>query len=321
MSLEAGRRMLSCSYCGNRLSEYSAVMDGALAPVEEQDFFATLPTAKAHRWELTAQRMLSCQGCGATFTLPPARVSGKCSFCESPHVIQAAPGGELIQPEGILLFQFDDQAAVRRIRDWLKEQRFRPGDLDKKAATVSPRCVYLPFWTFDMGGEVKWHCLEKEGTGKYAQWVPRNGSHIVLHDDLLVPATHSLPIELLSKLVDFDTTHDLLPYSDSLLADRPAEIYQIPMADASLVARQRAFEQAKAKIRLNLFKPVRDFSAASAEIAITSYKLVLLPVWVAGYGYQNTNYPLLVNGQTGSLVGDVPRSGVQKVLAGIFGKG
>ncbi len=48
---------------------------------------------------------------------------------------------------------------------------------------------------------------------------------------------------------------------------------------------------------------------------ITSYRLVLLPVWLAGYRYRGQRHQVLVNGQTGAVAGEVPRGGVQKLLA------
>jgi hypothetical protein len=206
------------------------------------------------------------------------------------------------------------------VRRWLEAQRFRPGDLDDRAAIASPRGVYLPFWTFDMGGEVKWRALVQEGSGRDARWVPRTGSYLVYHNDLLVPGSHSLPADLLGQLTDFDT-QALAPYSRDALAGWLTEIYQIAMADASLVARQRAFREAKGHIgNLSLGgESVRDLTLSSLGITIETYKLALLPVWVAGYRYKGKPYALVVNGQTGNVAGNVPRSGFQKLMAGLFG--
>ena len=108
MSYNADKRSLTCDYCGNRLHEYQAIQQGAL--IIEQDFTTALATAKGHRWELPVERSLKCESCGAAFALPPLQVSGKCPFCGSAHVITASTG-ELIEPEGILPFQFDADAA------------------------------------------------------------------------------------------------------------------------------------------------------------------------------------------------------------------
>ena len=323
MTFDARRRALTCSYCGARMSEYQAIMDGAL--VQERDFFATLPTAEAHRWELPTERVLTCEGCGATFTLPPSSATGECPFCESAYLVETAESRELIRPEGVLPFRFDADAAVQCVRQWLIERDFRPDDLDSRAAIARPRGVYVPFWSFDVGGEVKWNAFVREGDpllrfGRDDGVSSRNDVYFASHDDLLIPASHSLPVDLLSELADFDTK-DVAPYSADLLAGWLTELYQVSMADASLVARQRVFDAAKAHAHDYILgdKEVLELTCSSLGLAIDTYKLVLLPVWMTGYRYEGKYYPLGINGQTGKVVGEVPRSGLQEALARVFG--
>lgn len=317
MAYNAPKRALTCEYCGNRLTEFQAIQQGAL--VQEQDFTATLPTAKAHRWELATLHTLKCEGCGAAFTLPPMQVSGACPFCGSAHLVQT-PTGDLIQPEGVLPFQFDAEAARQHVIRWIDDLKFRPGDLDERAAVSRPQGVYLPCWTFDLGGQMKWHALIGERRGKQTVWVPRDDLYLVYHDDLLVPASHTITKELLDDVLEYDTKA-LCPYSIDLLADHAVEIYQVSMADASLVARQRASRLGREYVmRHNLAgEQVKDFQMNSLGLIIESYKLTLLPLWLTTYRYKNEKYAVVVNGQSGRVAGQAPRSGLQKALAGIFG--
>ncbi len=314
----ADKQALVCSYCGNRLHEYQALQQDAL--VREEDFTVALATAKGHRWELPVERTLKCEGCGATFTLPPLHVSGACPFCGSAHVITAS-SGELIEPEGILPFQFDAGEAGKRIRLWLDHLKFRPGDLDDRAAISPPRKALLPFWTFDLGGTLSWNAQVEEGYGRNKAWVPRNGIYLVYHDDLLVPATRALPKDVLDDLAEYDT-RALVPYSAELLSEAAAEIYQVPLADASLVARQQAVRLGQAYVQSNDLagETYRDFFTSSGGLIVESYRLVLLPMWITDYHYKHESFLAAVNGQTGKAAGRVPRSGLQKALAGLLGQ-
>jgi predicted Zn-ribbon and HTH transcriptional regulator len=318
MAYLADKRSLVCDYCGNRLHEFQAIQQGAL--LSEQDFTAALATAKGHRWELPVERTLKCEGCGATFAIPPLQVSGKCPFCGSAHVITANTG-ELIEPEGMLPFQFDVDTASGRIRHWLDTLKFRPSDLDERSAIAQPRKVFLPFWTFDLGGTMNWNAQVEEGYGNDKVWVPRSGVYLVYHDDLLVPATRAVPNDVLNDLIDYDTKA-LVAFSADLLSDTAAEVYQVPLVDASLVARQRALHIGRAYVQSNDLagENYRDFLMNSGGMIIESYKLVLLPVWITRYRYKNEAYLVAVNGQSGKVAGRVPRSGLQKALAGLFGQ-
>jgi DNA-directed RNA polymerase subunit RPC12/RpoP len=320
MSFVAGQRALACDYCGHRLYEFQAIQQGAL--IGEQDFIVTLSTAKAHRWELPAERTLKCEGCGATFALPPGHTSGQCPFCGSKHVI-AAQTSELIQPEAMLPFYLPAEQALQQARRWLDRQKFRPNDLDERSAIARPRGVFLPFWTFDLGGLMNWHAAVAEKHGNQTVWVPRSDVYLVYHNDLLVPATHSIAPELLSEAseaIEYDTTA-LTPYAPELLADATAEVYQIPLANASLVARQRALKLGQAHVASHALagESYRDFFMNTAGLMIESYKLILLPAWLTRFRYKQQTYPLFINGQSGAVGGKVPRSRWQQALAGFFG--
>jgi DNA-directed RNA polymerase subunit RPC12/RpoP len=318
MSFVAGSRSLVCDYCGNRLHEYQAIQQGAL--ITEQDFTTALATVKGHRWELPVERTLKCESCGATFALPPGHVSGQCPFCGSAHVITGSTG-ELIEPAGILPFQIDSDQAIKRIRRWLGDLKFRPGDLDGRAAISLPRKVLLPFWTFDLGGTLDWRAQVEEGYGRNKTWVPRNGVYLVYHDDLLVAASRALPKDVLDGLSAYETK-TLVAYSAELLSDAAAEIYQVPLVDASLAARQQALRTGQTYIQNNDLagETYRDFFMSTGGLIIESYKLVLLPVWITQYRYKNEAFLVAVNGQSGQTAGRAPRSGLQKALAGIFGQ-
>ena len=306
-----------CEYCGNRLHEYQALQQGALIP--EQDFTTALATAKGQRWELPVERTLKCESCGATFALPPLQVSGECPFCGSAHVVNATTA-ELIEPEGILPFQFDVAEAGKRIQQWLDDLKFRPGDLADRAAVSEPRQVFLPFWTFDLGGTLNWNAQVEVGYGEYKTWSPRTGLYLVYHDDLLVPATSAIPKDVLNDLIDYDTKA-LVPFSAELLSDATAEIYQVPLVDASLVARQIALHTGQAHVQSNELarETYRDFSINASGLIIESYKLALFPVWITQYRYKKDSFLVAVNGQNGAVAGHTPRSGLQKAVAGFFG--
>ncbi len=316
MSFNARQQAPVCNYCGARLSEEA--LQQRRETVTEQDFAATLPTAKAHRWELPAERTMKCSACGALMALPPSQVSGTCPFCGSAQIV-AMQAGDTIEPTAVLPFRSEAGEAVRSSRSWMTRQRFRPGDLVEHADEPRLRAVYLPFWTFDLGGTMTWRALVARRRGRRTEWVPRDGVHLVYHDDLLVPASHSLPADLADKVADFKMDA-IVPYSLDFLADCAVEIYQVPLDEASLLARQRALQAGREYEQKNSLagEHYRDFIMNSLGMTVDSFKLVLLPFWIGGYSYRGNTFPLAVNGQTGTATGRVPRNALQKALGSLF---
>ena len=302
---------LACAYCNRELTLYQALEQGAM--VEEEDFAVALATARGHARPV-AMQSFTCQGCGVAFVLGPSALSVTCPYCASAHVIKLRETRELIPPEGIIPLAITRPEAAAALQDWLKEK-----DLHAGAQTNSLDGLYLPVWTFDVGGEVQW--TGQPMAGRYGRSAPvsQSGSYPILYDDVLVPASQRLPSHLAQELNHFQLGA-LVPYDAGYLADWPAEIYQVSVADASLAARRQVWEQARrmASSRAQAAE-IGDVTFSSAGMLIESFKLVLLPLWMARYRYQDEEYQAVVNGQTGSVRGEKPRSGLGKWLEGLLG--
>jgi DNA-directed RNA polymerase subunit RPC12/RpoP len=299
---------LICAYCNRRQSLITAMDEGAM--LGEQDFTVTLATAKGHTRPV-AVRALKCQGCGASFVLAPETLSLTCPYCASVYVVEQAETRELILPEGIVPFATTQDQARRAVLGW-----FRSEGLSARGNSALPIGVYLPVWTFDVGGQILWSCLQEEND----VWVPRAGSKVVYENDLLVSASHTLSATLAGEINNF-LLDGLAPYDPRYLADWPAETYQIPVGDASLVARWRILAKERPLIVAGFFEPVRDLRLNATRLVFESFKLILVPLWIAHYRDGKRQYTVVVNGQTGTVRGEEPPKGVRKWLSGLLGEG
>jgi hypothetical protein len=220
---------------------------------------------------------------------------------------------ELIPPEGIIPFGVTQLAAYNALREWLKDENLRTGSV------APPEGLYLPVWTFDVGGEIQWVGKVLERRYGWTSRVTRPGSYPIFYDDVLVPAGHTLPADLAEEINRFNLD-GLVPYDPGYLADWPAEVYQISVADASLAARRQAWEGARREVTARMkIHNVQDLKLSSAGIVIESFKLILLPVWVARYRYEDDDHKLVINGQRGNVRGERPRGGMRRLLNGILG--
>ena len=313
MTFSPDGRSLTCPYCGHQMDLLEALESGAA--LEEEDFAVALATARGHSQPVSTST-LTCQGCGASFLLAPEVLSLKCPYCESAYVTELPQKRELIPPQGIIPMALSQEQARQAVLRWLSEQRLAPG-----TTAGPPTGLYLPAWTFDVGGEVRWRERQAgafEAIDPLPPLVER--SLPIFYNDLLVLASHRLSPRLAEALSCFDL-HGLVPYDPRYLAGWPAEVYQIPVADASLVARRRAWEDARRRVLRELVDPdgAGKVTVSSAAIAVISFKLILLPFWLARYRHQGRQYRLAINGQTGSVRGQVPASGLQRLWRRLFG--
>lgn len=312
--------VLACQFCGYKAGDNAALTVND--DVQEQDWVAAIYTQRGHTWEMPTSRTLLCSGCGATVSFAPSRVSTTCLFCGSPYSVQEAQEQtDLIQPEGVILFAFDDKTALTHARQWLGSQRFAPGDLEAHATFSLPRPIYLPFWTFNTTAEIAWTRTTAKREHGRLNMVEEHGSDVVTNDEVLVPGTSSLSKANLADM-QFDMKA-LVPYVPGILVSRPAEIYSISAADASLEAHQIAARAANLYLRTLLESSVESSMEAGLQtnppfITVTSYKLLLLPIWTTQYTYRGTIYALAINGQTGQAHGSVPRNKALEFVNNVF---
>jgi DNA-directed RNA polymerase subunit RPC12/RpoP len=304
MQFDPQRERLVCQYCGHSMTQLEALQENPLA--RDEDFFVAMAKAEGHHWQ-QAGFAVKCQGCGATTILPAGQISTVCPFCNSPQVVRVETEPNVIEPTGIIPFQLTEEQALARFRAWLGGGWFRPSDLVKQAKTGHPRAVYVPYWAFNFLGNVHWTAQVLEGQGRYQRWVSRSEDLAAIEDGILVPATHSLPAGPLRVLDEFDLSA-LQPYAPEMIASWPAEIYQVSMADASIVARQKISQRLQRQIDAEMLAGAsyRSLNVSTLRLGVDRFQHILLPVWVFSYRYKEKVYHVLVNGQTGETEGEAP---------------
>ena len=273
---------------------------GSEGEAEEQDFLIAMATARGHS-KPVAMQVFHCEGCGAEFILPPDVISTTCAYCDSPHVVSLEESRELLQPEGVIPQAFNQKQAAKLLVDWVDGNGIKPdGKVDL------PRGVYLPIWTFDIGGGIGYRGDKYESGDGFRQRASRvvtvDGEHPIHVDDLPIPASRKIARHISRLLPTFELTATK-PYDPRYLSNWAAEVYNVPMADASLDARSRAYSKLKRNLPGEI-SSLYNLRTSSASLAIESFKLVLVPVWITEIPVNGKELLVLINGQNGIMQGD-----------------
>ena len=315
---EAG--LLVCDFCGN--SEEIASHGGGHAALEEQDLKATLDRL-ANAAPSEEVSTVQCTNCGAVFEFDPAIHAGTCPFCDSPIVVD--PGlSRQIRPRGLAPFALSEKAARAAMNEWLGRLWFAPNGLQqyaRKGRRLSG--IYLPYWTFDADTHSRYSGAR--GTYYYvSRTVMRNGKRTTVRerrtrwrsvsgrvarffDDVLVAASRSLPSRQLRDLAPWDLA-DLVPYQPEYLAGFRAESYTVALDEGFAEARKQMDRVIERDVRFDIGGDTQRIHRIETRISDTTFKHVLLPVWVAAYRYRGRSYRFIVNGRTGRVSGERPWS-------------
>jgi predicted RNA-binding Zn-ribbon protein involved in translation (DUF1610 family) len=318
LSYAPGTETLACRYCG-----HVNTIVAAPAVIREQDLddaFRRLGDASPPM-EPVATR---CTGCGAAVTFPQPLHAGPCPFCGT--AVVAAPGGALTL-QGVLPFLIGEAEARTRISGWLAKLWFAPSTLAKARGRDALRGIYVPFFTYDSRTETRYQGLRGDVyydlvrvpvtvQGRRTtqvqkvpkiRWRPAAGVVRRAFDDVLVPASSTLPAHLADRLRRFDL-HELRSYQEDYLAGFDSERYQLSLADGFERARaimRRAIED---DARADMGGDMQKVTSLDVRHDGRSFKLVLLPVWRAQLGMLGRTYAVLVDGRSGQVVGERPYS-------------
>jgi DNA-directed RNA polymerase subunit RPC12/RpoP len=311
MAFEPGSATVRCTYCDHRQTIFSALKDGLL--VEEHDFIVALATSKGHA--LPAEmHVCQCKGCQARLVLT-RELTTHCPYCGSSHIVEIETP-EMVQPEGIIPFVVAAAEAEKTFRRWLDKNV-----KDNQIRTTRVRGIYLPAWTFDISKEVHWRGYEPDNN-RYDGYQKRvhEGSYYLLEDDVLVPASHALPKDLFGAFEKF-LLKEAVPYDSAYLANWPTTLYEISVADASLLARQIVLKKGNKAAHMQALARVpniQNFQTFSSDMSVLSYKLVLLPFWIANYRHEEKVYTVVINGQTKRVIAQKPAGLLKKLFGSIF---
>ena len=236
------------------------------------------------------------------------QLSAVCVYCGSPHVVNLEKSKDLISPDGIIPFAFDQKHAVQLLINWVEENKIKP-----EKQVDQPRGLYLPLWTFDLGGAIDYtgqRMENNEGISfhmglehRQSNVIQVNDSYPLLIHDVPIPASRKCSALFVHLIPTFDLKA-VQPYDPRYLSDWPAELYDIPMGDASLDARSQTVNMVKRDLpsKAGLVKLI---STSSANMTVESFRLNLLPVWMTEIWLENRSHLVLISGQNDTVQSDI----------------
>ena len=284
---------LTCEYCAAHEHITSDKSRSA-----DQDFLIAMATARGHITPTQAYTLV-CKGCGASFILPPQNLTMNCPYCSSAYVLKSQAVRNLIQPGGVIPMAVSEAQAQQALHDWLKSRHLR-----EQVHVTKGAGVYLPFWNFNIGGQIGWrYSIEVQ-----RQWIEQTGADVVYLSNILAPATKRLSKGCLQVMQSFKM-NSLEEYDPRYISNWPAETYQVEVGNASLNARQTALAIEKRRILQKVPAGGKNLILDSANMLIDSFKLVLLPLWMARVNLDRAapgrNFNAVINGQIAQVFGEL----------------
>ena len=326
----AGKQVLACGFCG---TEVPATLDSAGAgKIGEHDLASALRSIPDHKrgWGEKKQEV-KCQSCHAISVFDAARQSQGCGFCGATQLVPYEEVKEAFSPESLLPMKIAASGARELIKTWYGSRWFAPNKLKKAALTDTVKGLYIPYWTFDAQANADWeaeagyHYYETEeytdssGNRQTRQiqrtrWEYASGRIDRFFDDDLVPASLGIQANHLRAVEPFPTA-ELAPYDPSYLSGWVVERYQIDLVAAAQRSRGQIEQKVQAMCRSAVPGDTQRNLRVSSAYSGQTFKHILAPLWMLQYRFGAKNFQVVMNGYTGKISGDYPKSWVKIMFA------
>ncbi len=309
---------LACPYC-----QYAVEIETD-GEVNERDYNEFIQRATQNLQPMARDAMqVSCSSCGAIVNFTPPETATQCDFCGAKIVAQAKAADPLVAPEGVLPFSVPAEKATAALNTWLGSLWFAPGALKEFARPEKLSSIYIPYWTYDPDSESDYdgergdyyyetehyteNGEEKSREVRHTQWRPVSGHVSRQFDDVLIPATKSLPQKYLDKLSPWDFS-ELRPYEPAFLSGHKAQTYQVPLDEGFEGFKRIPEPQINGDCRSDIGGDEQRVVNLAIDYSEISFKHLLLPIYAGAYRFNDKVFQIVVNGRTGEVQGGRPYS-------------
>ncbi len=175
-------------------------------------------------------------------------------------------------------------------------------------------------------------------TRAQTRWMNVSGTVSFFHDDVLVPAsgTYSaggkganaaqsaqtrqalaqIPggvgtalMGAFSNELRTWNTKELVPYQEEYITGFQAEAYQVGLKEGFAQGRQIIDAKIHSLVEQDIGGDHQRIASLNTDYTHLTFKHILLPVWMSAYIFKGKTYRFMVNGQTGEVQGESPKSG------------
>lgn len=313
LKYDADIRRLVCEYC-------SSMFD--VEDTEEEKEYAKMQAASAGKKadeaigqavfmpenETMDMSLYHCASCSGELYLNQTEVASYCPYCGQPTIVFERMA-KTRKPDYIIPFKITKDYAIASIREKFMKGHFIPKELKYFKAELV-RGIYVPYYLYDMLYKDK-QIIRATFEEKGSDGKTRSSSYLFYREaaasfqEIPVDASKKIPNEITEKLEPFYTA-DLIDFQAGYLSGFYADLQDDSDYTLRSIAKRRAGERFNKLLYDDLLAKECQTLKNNPQTSIEKEAYALLPVWFMVFTYEGESYTILVNGQTGKVVGGVP---------------
>jgi DNA-directed RNA polymerase subunit RPC12/RpoP len=252
-------------------------------------------------------RVYTCSHCGAEVITSDSEVSTFCVYCGNPAIVFNRISKEY-RPDGLVPFKITREQAIANIRKKFLKNPIVPQEIKDKCIPGNLRGIYVPYWIINAHfAEADWIRAEiKRGKHTQIRYYSRSGKTFL----------RNVPIDG-SRILNDDTSRKLEPFYLEDAKDFDEDYLNGFYSNTSDLnyydLRASAATRCHALYSAEVVKTI-GMHANKVKIVDSMYWIdilddpiyMMMPVWFFTFVHEGNPYTVLVNGQTGKVVGTMP---------------
>ena len=292
LKFDAEKQDFKCEYCDSVF--------------KEEDFFKKdeslgnpAPEAEEKGEEFENALLYLCPSCGAQI------VSGE------------------LKPDYIIPFKIDKKSAIQKFKDFCGKKKFLPKNFLSESRLEEIKGVYFPYWYVDCEANGSINATSRQvkswivGDIKYTETTVmghfRQGKIKIA--DMPEAALKSKDRDLMKYVCPFNPS-DFVPFSMSYLSGFFAEKRDVEKTEIRQQISEKIKSYSAEKLRSSINSTGVTVKDSQIYVGEPAWRYNLLPVWVLNYKHGEKSYIYALNGQTGTVYGELPVC--KKKLGGLF---
>lgn len=295
ITFDVQKKALSCVSCGSLfdVSEFDAEADG----YDEME-----PTKLVD--DTIDCSVYQCSSCGAEISITNTEVSTFCIYCGNPSIVFSRVS-KLKKPDMIIPFSVTKEQAMATVRERINKGFFIPKEI-KNYQIEQMRGIYIPYHVTNVEYDSSMilssvHKKNKSSTTYYYKrsayahmpWVTTDAS-TTLNDS----SSQRLEPYHMKSAKAFDEDYLIGFYSDAS---------DVEEDDAIALAKSRVKDIFDAEMLKSITGSSKKILQHRERAEVYTKPLTaFLPAWFLTFRYKNEPYTIIINGQTGKIVGGVP---------------
>lgn len=308
---DADIQMMVCEHCSAMVPLDASVEAYTIADEQSKDASQEFDDSFAFD-ELMDVKVYECKNCAAQLSINDVEAATYCAYCGQPTVVFSRIEKRK-RPQYIIPFKISKLQAIAEIQKKVIKSDYIDDEV-KHFKVDLVRGIYIPYGMFCYechdnallrGYPVETKSSKKEQSYRTKEYYFRKAKARIGH--IPVDASYKFNNESSERLEPF-FGKDLVPFEEGYLSGYYADLCDEDFALMRSQANGRATRMFRDKIMALPFVENVEMIKSDPKIKLVKQEYALLPVWFLVLETNGVKNTIMVNGQTGKVVGAVPFS-------------